>query len=103
MIPVYQAIVRKLYLPAKFAFYPVMVVDEITRIVLNIPNQIRKRHGGLESQKHMDVVFHPIDDDRLMAHVLDDPRDILEHLITPGFEEDILASLHCKDNLNINL
>jgi hypothetical protein len=38
-----------------------------------------------------------------MALVLDDPRDILEHLITPGFMEEILPALHGKNNLNINL
>jgi hypothetical protein len=51
----------------------------------------------------MDVVFHPIDDDRLMALVLDDPRDILEHLITPEFMEEILPALHCENHLDIDL
>jgi hypothetical protein len=51
----------------------------------------------------MGMVFHAIDNDRLLSFILDNAGNVLEYLIAPCFLQEILATLHCKDYLNINL
>ena len=90
-------------LPTKFSFDPCMVIDEIGRIILDIPRQVRYRHYRLEADKNVRMIRNAVDNDRFMSLVLDDPRHIFENFIPPFFLKEVLTSLHSKDDLNINL
>jgi hypothetical protein len=49
------------------------------------------------------MVRNAIDDDGFLSLIFDNPRHVFEDLIPPFFLEQVLASLHTKDDLNINL
>ncbi len=91
------------FLPPELSFYPGMVIDEIGGVIFHVPNQIRERHGWFKPDENMHMIGDTVDDDGLLSLIFDDPRHILENLIPPFFLEQILTSLHSKDNLNINL
>jgi hypothetical protein len=90
-------------LPPKRALHPLVVVNEIGRVVLHIPDQVRERHDRLEPNKGMDMVGNAVDDDRFMTLVFDDPAHVFEHFIPPFVLKQVLASLHGKNNLDIDL
>jgi len=91
------------FLPAKLSFYPFMVIDEIRGVVLNIPHQIRQSHRRFQTNEDMNMIRNTIDDDWLLSLVFDNPRHIFENFMPPFPLEEVLASLHSEDDLDVDL
>ena len=80
-----------------------MVIDEIAGIVFDIPHKIRDRLGWFQPEEYMRMIFHAIDDDGFLSLVLDNPRHIFEDFLSPFLVQKILASLHSKNDLDVDL
>ena len=91
------------FLPVEPALDPCVIVDEICGIIFDISHQIRYRHCRFQPDKYMHMIFHTVNNDRFLSLVFDDPCHVFEHFITPFFLEEILASLHGENDLNIDL
>lgn len=51
----------------------------------------------------MYMVFHAIDNVWLVSIVLDNARHIFKHFLSPFLVQEILTSVHGKDDLNVDL
>jgi hypothetical protein len=80
-----------------------MVVDEIRRIILDIPHQIGQSHRRFQPDKHMHMIFNAVHDNRFLPLVPDDTCHVFENFLPPIFLQEVLASLHGENDLDINL
>ncbi len=59
------------FLPAELAFDPTVIIDEIRRVVLHIPNKIRQCHRRLQTDKRMDMIGSAIYDNGFLSFIFD--------------------------------
>ncbi len=90
-------------LPAKPAANPPFAIDEVGRTVLEVPHQVRKSHAGSESYQHMRVVRHAIYGQQLLISLGRNARQLLLKLFLELGADEVLASFHGKNDLDVDL
>lgn len=93
----------KAFLPIEPPFDPAFFIDEFRGIGFDCAHQIRQCHTGFQTNQQMDVIGYTVNLNELLFVTANDACDVFVKLILELRPNQILSSLHRKNDLNVNL